>query len=113
MAERANMLALEEVRKRVHPNQSRTPAPEPGGLKVLEVKVDEYSDSSGEDALEVFVVVPDKTSDEQLRWDNVEPIDQWIRERLREAGETRFAYISFGTGSDYDQRYSYDPDSEE
>jgi hypothetical protein len=85
----------------------------PAEPRVVDVRVDEVEDWSGEDSLEVFVILPDDASDEDHRWANIAPVYKAIRQALRDAGETRFAYFTSGTRADYEGRYSNDPDADE
>jgi hypothetical protein len=104
------MLSIEALRSLV--DAVSVPA-RPSGLRVAEIKVEETTDHYGNDALDVFVVVPEGTPEGDLEWSRVEYIDRWIRERLSVATESRFPFIRFGTDAAYQQRYNFAPDSDE
>lgn len=68
----------------------------PSAPKVREIKVDAYEESSdGEDALWVKVILDEATGDSERSWDALEPIDEAIRRKLRDAKIDLFPYIEF------------------
>jgi hypothetical protein len=109
MARLGKMLDSDALGEVLAMNRLRLPA-EP---RVVDVRVEEVEDWSGEDSLEVFVTLPDDASDEDHRWAKIKPVYEAIRQALRDAGETRFAYFTSGTRADYEGRYSYDPDADD
>lgn len=81
--------------------------------RVVDVKYEEYEDSTGDDSLQVYAILDDATPEEEWTWVQVEPIYDAIRSALRAAGEDRWAYFTVGTRQQYEQRYSYDPATDE
>lgn len=85
----------------------------PSRPKVVDIKFEEYQDSTGDDALEIHVILDDATPDSQRRWARIGPIEEAIRQALQNAGEARFPYITAATLAEYERRYSYDPSEDE
>lgn len=106
MPKQAKLLPLDELRRIVSPDRLRLPT----SPKVHQVLIDEYEDSTGEDALDVYVVVDDDLPDDDTLWPVAEPIFLAIRDAIAAAGDTRFAYISAGTRADLRARADYEPD---
>lgn len=63
--------------------------------KVQDVLIEEDVDHTGEDSLQVTVVLPNGTPDAHLSGENVIELKFAIREAIRALGDPRFAYISF------------------
>jgi hypothetical protein len=74
-------------------------------LPIQRVFVEDYVDSVGEEELRVWVLFPDDTPDDLLRWDRLQPVDVEIVRRLNEAGESRFPYVRFATEREYAGRF--------
>lgn len=85
----------------------------PDRPKVVDVKFNDYQDWTGDDSLEVWVILDDATRDEEMTGPGVTQIIDAIFAALQAARESRFPYVRFGTRTDYEQRYSADPDSDE
>ncbi|MBX9791178.1 MAG: hypothetical protein K2Y37_19840 [Pirellulales bacterium] len=69
----------------------------PSEPRVVGIKVDEYVDSDGADALRVTVVLTNDTTDEQLSGENSWALKSAIRESLRAHGVQLFPYIFLAT----------------
>jgi len=69
--------------------------------RVTDIKVQEYEDSTGDDALDVHVILDDATPEEDWEWASVRPIFDAISAALAGAGETRFPYITAGTAASW------------
>ncbi|MFB6351365.1 MAG: hypothetical protein ABEK29_06210, partial [Bradymonadaceae bacterium] len=54
----------------------------PGQPEVLDIKL-KQGEMGSEDALRVWVVVPDDTPDEQLTWPDVRALEEALKERFR------------------------------
>src|SRR5205823_3127176 len=61
--------------------------------RVLEIRAEPYVDSTGDDALEVWVVTDDSATSEELDYDHVKPIEDRIRQALWSQGDERIAYF--------------------
>lgn len=59
--------------------------------------VHEFTDSVGDPAINVFVTLKPHPEQREYTWDEVRPIQDEVFRALREAGDTRFAYVYFGT----------------
>lgn len=68
---------------------------------IEDIKADYIEDSSGEDSLEVWVILSDSTSDEELTGESVVQIKSAISESLLESGVDLFPYIRFSKRADY------------
>lgn len=66
------------------------------------IEADYYEDSSGEDSLEVWVVLSDSTRDEELTGESVVQIKSTISESLLNNGVKLFPYIRLVKRSDYE-----------
>ncbi len=66
------------------------------------IEVDFIEDSSGEDSLEVWVILSDSTRDEELTGESVVRIKSTISESLLNNGVTLFPYIRLVKQSDYE-----------
>jgi len=66
-----------------------------------DIKADYIEDSSGEDSLEVWVILSDSASDEDLTGESVVKIKSVISESLLKSGVDLFPYIRFSRRADY------------
>lgn len=108
MPKHAKMLSSDELQHILSPDR----LPLPASPKVRQVLVGEYQDSTGEDSLEVYVVLDDDVPEDETLWPLVEPIFLAIRDAIAGAGDSRFAYISAGTPADLKARAEYEPGGE-
>ena len=67
------------------------------------IEADYIEDSSGEDALEVWVILSDATRDEELTGESVVQIKSAISESLLDNEINPFPYIRFVTRSEYEE----------
>ena len=65
----------------------------PPALPVAEVKAEDYTDSSGEPALRVLVVLEEDADVENLQGDAVRALKSAIHDSLRNHGVSGFPYI--------------------
>ena len=65
----------------------------PPSPPVVEVRVEEYTDSSGEPALRVTVVLDESADVEKESGETIGDLKSAIRQSLREHGVTLFPYI--------------------
>src|SRR5687768_17380293 len=73
----------------------------PRSPRVLEIRHEPYTDWAGDEALRVWVLLHDDTTDAQRRWAKLAPIDRALRDALLSAGVTLFPYITFRTKSEF------------
>lgn len=82
-------MAVAEKARRVLDLKTLSLPPRP---QVLEIAVEDYVDSTGDDALRVDVVLGEDTTDEELGEETFRM--KWvIQDRLQEEGIEEFAYI--------------------
>jgi len=72
----------------------------PEAPRVELLQVDEYTDSTGDPALRVLVVLEDLAEDAEPRWSQLKPIQDEVFRVLAAKGESRFPYVSFRTVSE-------------
>lgn len=70
-----------------------------GDLPVKEVQVRPYVDWSGDDALQVFVILDERASDEDWSWQKLEPVDRAIHDIVQSSGSGLYPYIRFVTAA--------------
>lgn len=80
--------------------------------RVVDLHVQEQADPWGEDALWVYIVVADDTTDEDVQTREAGDISTLIRERVHGAGDGRFVYTWLGTRDEYERFQRGDADDE-
>lgn len=86
----------------------------PADPRVLDVKFEHYEEgSSGDEGLDIYVILDDNSLSGDLRWVRVQPLFDTIHSVLQSAGESRYPRFNIGTRAQYDRRHSYDPESDE
>lgn len=73
----------------------------PSSLPVVGIHVELDEDSTGDEALRVYVILPDDTSDESLSGEHVLDLKRTIRNRLMQRGVTLFPYVYLRTQSEW------------
>lgn len=68
---------------------------------IEDIKAEYIQDSSGEDSLEVWVILSDSTSEEELTGASVVQIKSAISESLLKSGVDLFPYVRFSKRADY------------
>lgn len=69
---------------------------------IEEIELEHYEDSSGEESLEIWVILDDSTKDEDLTGENVMQVKSAIREALLSNQVRLFPYIRFIVRAEYD-----------
>jgi isoleucyl-tRNA synthetase len=69
--------------------------------RVVDIKYAPYIDSEGADALRVWVILDNKTKPSQRRWKHLEPIEEVIREALRNVQGNLWPYFKYRTRSEF------------
>ena len=69
----------------------------PGRPRVVRILWEPIVDSGGDDALWLWVVLHDSTSDQEREWDVLEPVEDVIRDALARVDPGRFPYIWYRT----------------
>jgi hypothetical protein len=89
----------------------RLPLPEKP--KVVDIKFEDYEDWAGDETKEVFIILEEGTPEDQPTLDELQPTYQAINDVFIQAHDPRLPYITAMTPSEFAQRYSYDPSSDE
>jgi hypothetical protein len=85
------MIADNTVRRALDMHRLKLPPSPP----ILAIEAEEYVDSSGDDSLRVWVVLPDEFDEETITGDEVLDIKSTIHQSLLSHGIDRFPYIFF------------------
>jgi hypothetical protein len=72
----------------------------PKNPKILDIRVEDYVDTDGEDALRVTVVIDEDVDVEKTSARDIADVMNAIRGRIRELGVERWAYIWFAKPSE-------------
>jgi hypothetical protein len=75
--------------------------PLPPSPPIEAIEAEAYEDSTGEESLQVWVILSDSTRDEDLTGEHVMEIKSALRERLLSKGIRLFPYIRLVKRSDY------------
>src|SRR6266540_3371405 len=102
MLHNRRMLSEEELAEILAPERLKLPK----SPKVIGVKVEDYEDWTGDEALDVYVLLDPRTTDRQRSWRYLERINDEVVRAIRSSGETRFPYVTFGTPEEYQNRYT-------
>lgn len=82
------------------------------GPKVAEIKFEEIRDWDGDEALDVYVILDDSTTEQEWVHQTM-PISQAIWAALSSVGERRPPHIHFTTRAHYESRFNDDSSSED
>ncbi len=75
----------------------------PRNPKILDIRVEDYVDTDGEDALRVTVIIDEDVDVENTKGQDLSDLMNAIRGRIRELGVERWAYIWFAKPSELNQ----------
>jgi hypothetical protein len=75
----------------------------PKNPRIVDIRVEEYVDTSGEDALRVTVVLDEGVQVEKLRAEDITAMTREIRARVRDQGFQLWPYIQFVKQSELDE----------
>lgn len=75
----------------------------PRNPKVVDIRVEDYVDTDGEDALRVMVVFDEDVDVENVRGRDLSALMNALRGRIREMGVERWAYIWFAKPSELEE----------
>ena len=82
----------------------------PRNPKIVDIRVEEYVDTDGEDALRVTVILDEGVKVEKVSGEDITALKSAIRQRIRDQGVTLWPYIWFAKQSELDED---DDESEE
>jgi hypothetical protein len=74
----------------------------PKNPRVVDIRVEEYVDTSGEDALRVTVVLDENVEVEKLKAEDLTAMAREIRARVRDQGFELWPYVQFIKQSELD-----------
>jgi len=80
----------------------------PKSPRVVDVQIEDYVDSDGEDALRALVILDEDVDVEKLRAEDITSLINMIRSRVREQSVDLWTYIRFAKQSELDE-----PDEED
>ena len=75
----------------------------PRNPKVVDIRVEDYVDTDGEDALRVWVIIDEDVDPEKVDGDDITALKRTIHDRVRELGVERWPYIRFAKQSELDE----------
>lgn len=75
----------------------------PRNPKILDIRVEDYVNTDGEDALRVTVIIDEDVDVENTKGQDLSDLMNAIRGRIRELGVERWAYIWFAKPSELNQ----------
>jgi hypothetical protein len=75
----------------------------PRDPKVVDIRVEDYVDTDGEDALRVWVILDESVDVENVSGDDVMAVKRTIHDRVRELGVELWPYIHMAKQSEFDE----------
>jgi hypothetical protein len=75
----------------------------PRNPKVVDIQVEDYVDTDGEDALRVTVIIDEEVDVENVDGDDVTAVKRAIRDRIRDLGVELWPYIHFAKPSELEE----------
>ncbi len=75
----------------------------PRNPKVVDIRVEDYVDTDGEDALRVTVILDEDVKFEEIRGEDITALKSAIRQRIREQTMELWPYIWFAKQSELDE----------
>ncbi len=75
----------------------------PKNPKVVNIRVEEYVDTSGEDALRIWVILDESVDIEKFRGEDISALKSAIRDRVFELGVDLWPYIYIAKQSELDE----------
>ena len=92
---------IQKVQDALKLNQVKSKPPR--NPKVVDIRVEEYVDSDGEDAMRVTIVIDEDVDVENFDGDEITALKSAIRERIRALGIEMWAYIQIAKPSELEQ----------
>jgi hypothetical protein len=75
----------------------------PRNPKVVDIRVEDYVDTDGEDALRVTVILDEGVKVEKLRVEDIDALESTIRQRIRDQTMELWPYTWFAKQSELDE----------
>ncbi|HEX3449747.1 MAG TPA: hypothetical protein VHS97_15940 [Isosphaeraceae bacterium] len=82
---------------------SKLKAKLPENPRVIDIQVEDYVDTDGEDALRVLVILDESVDVENIRGEDVSALKSAIRNAVRGQGVELWTYIRFAKQSELDE----------
>ena len=98
----ANAMAVDQTIQKVQDalKLSKLRSKLPRSPKVVDIRVEDYVDTDGEDALRVTIIIDEDVDVENTKGQDLSDLMNAIRGRIRELGTDRWAYIWFAKPSE-------------
>ena len=75
----------------------------PRNPRVVDIRVEDYVDTDGEDALRVTVILDERVKPEKVDGQDITDLTRAIHDRIRELGIELWPYIFFAKQSEFDE----------
>ena len=75
----------------------------PKNPRVVDIRVEDYVDTDGEDALRVWVIIDERVNPEKVKGEDISALDRAIFDRVREVGVELWPYIRIAKQSELDE----------
>jgi hypothetical protein len=75
----------------------------PRNPRVVDIRVEDYVDTDGEDALRVTVILDERVNPEKVSGQDITDLTRAIHDRIRELGVELWPYIFFAKQSELDE----------
>ncbi len=75
----------------------------PRNPRVIDIRVEDYVDTDGEDALRVTVILDEKVNVERFKGEDIIALKSAIRDRIREQGVELWPYVRLAKQSEIDE----------
>jgi hypothetical protein len=75
----------------------------PRNPKVVDIRVEDYVDMDGEDALQVTIIIDEDVDVEKVSGQDLSDLVNAVRGRIRDLGIERWAYIGFAKPSELEE----------
>jgi hypothetical protein len=92
---------IQKIQDALKPSKMRSKLPR--NPKVVDIRVEDYVDTDGEDALRVMVVIDEDVDVENIDGDDVTAVKRAIRDRIRDLGVELWPYIQFAKPSELEE----------
>src|SRR5580692_7676007 len=92
---------IQKVQDALKPSKLRSKLPR--NPKVVDIRVEEYVDTDGEDALRVTVILDEKVEVEKLSGNDITDLKMAIHDRIRQQGVELWPYVRFAKQSELDE----------
>jgi hypothetical protein len=98
-------MTVDQVIRKVHDalKSSRFKAKLPRSLEIRDIRVEDYVDTDGEDALRIWVIIDEDVDVEKVHGDDITALKRAIHDRVRELGVERWPYTHIAKQSEFDE----------